>query len=41
MIEAEKAIYTVERMCELLQVSRSGYHKWRKSCERGPILSQQ
>ena len=41
MIEAEKAIYTVERMCELLEVSRSGYYKWRKSRERGPTPSQQ
>ena len=24
MIEAKKATYTVERMCELLEVSRSG-----------------
>lgn len=36
MIEAEKAIYTVKRMCELLEVSRSGYYKWRKAREVGP-----
>jgi transposase InsO family protein len=41
VIEAEKATYTVERMCELLEVSRSGYYKWRKSRERGPTPSQQ
>ena len=29
MIEAEKATYTVKRMCELLEVSRSGFYKWR------------
>ena len=31
VIEAEKATYTVKRMCELLEVSRSGFYKWRKS----------
>ena len=31
MIEAEKAIYTVSRMCGLLEVSRSGFYKWRRS----------
>ena len=41
MIEAEKATYTVERMCELLEVSRSGYYKWRKSRDSGPTLAQQ
>ena len=39
MIEAEKAIYTVKRMCELLEVSRSGYYKWRKSRDGGPTPS--
>ncbi|EUA17394.1 HTH-like domain protein [Mycobacterium xenopi 3993] len=41
MIEAEKATYTVKRMCECLEVSRSGYYKWRKSRERGPTPAQQ
>lgn len=41
MIEAEKATYTVKRMCECLEVSRSGYYKWRKSRERGPSPAQQ
>lgn len=36
MIEAEKATYTVKRMCELLEVSRSGYYKWRRACESEP-----
>jgi transposase InsO family protein len=36
VIEAEKAIYPVARMCELLEVSRSGYYKWRSACESGP-----
>ena len=36
MIEAEKATYTVKRMCELLEVSRSGFYKWRKSRDGGP-----
>ena len=41
MIEAEKAIYTVSRMCALLEVSRSGFYKWRKSRDDGPSPSQQ
>lgn len=36
MIEAEKATYTIKRMCALLEVSRSGYYKWRKACASGP-----
>jgi putative transposase len=36
VIEAEKATYTVKRMCVLLEVSRSGYYKWRKSRDGGP-----
>ena len=40
MIEAKKATYTVERMCELLEVSRSGYYKWRKSRDSGPTPAQ-
>ena len=41
MIEAEKAIYTVSRMCGLLEVSRSGFYKWRKSRDGGPSPSRQ
>ncbi|ETW22632.1 IS3 family transposase [Mycobacterium gastri] len=29
-----------KRMCECLEVSRSGYYKWRKSRDRGPTLAQ-
>jgi hypothetical protein len=36
VIEAEKASYPIKRMCELLEVSRSGYYKWRTSRDRGP-----
>lgn len=41
MIEAEKAIYTVKRMCALLEVSRSGFYKWRKIRDAGPSPAQQ
>jgi putative transposase len=40
VIEAEKATYTVKRMCELLEVSRSGYYKWRKSRDSEPTPAQ-
>lgn len=36
MIEAEKATYPIKRMRELLEVSRSGYYKWRRAREAGP-----
>jgi putative transposase len=36
VIEAEKANYPIKRMCELLEVSRSGYYKWHKSHDSGP-----
>ena len=41
MIEAEKATFTVKRMCELLEVSRSGFYRWRARRDRGPTPSQQ
>jgi len=41
VIEAEKAGYTVQRMCELLEVSRSGFYKWRRSRRVGPTPAQQ
>jgi len=41
VIEAQQATYPVKRMCELLEVSRSGYYKWRKSRDRGPTPAQQ
>ena len=40
MIEAEKATYTVRRMCDLLEVSRSGFYKWRKTRDAGPSPAQ-
>ena len=40
MIETEKATYTVNRMCELLEVSRSGFYNWRKSRNGGPTPAQ-
>ena len=40
MIEAEKATYPVKRMCECLEVSRSGFYKWRTSRDRGPTPAQ-
>jgi len=40
VIEAQKAAYPVKRMCELLEVSRSGYYKWRANCNAGPTPSQ-
>jgi transposase InsO family protein len=36
----EKAAYPIKRMCELLQVSRSGYYKWRASRNGGPTPAQ-
>jgi putative transposase len=36
VIEAEKATYPIKRMSEMLEVSRSGYYKWRKSRGGGP-----
>ena len=39
MIEAEKASYPIKRMCAL-EVSRSGYDKWRTACEHGPSATQ-
>jgi putative transposase len=41
VIEAQKATYTVSRMCALLEVSRSGFYKWRKSRNGGPSPSRQ
>ena len=40
MIEAEKATYAIKRMCELLEVSRSGFYKWRAGRDRGPSVPQ-
>ena len=40
MIEAEKATYTVERMCELLEVSRSGYGGFWQSSQHVPSRAE-
>jgi transposase InsO family protein len=40
VIEAEKATYSIKRMCELLEVSRSGFYKWRQTREGGPSPAQ-
>jgi putative transposase len=40
VIEAEKATYTVRRMCALLEVSRSGFYKWRMRRDHGPTPLQ-
>jgi len=40
VIEAEKATYPIKRMCELLEVSRSGYYKWRANRDAGPTPTQ-
>jgi transposase InsO family protein len=40
VIEAEKATYPIKRMCELLEVSRSGFYRWRGGRDRGPTPSQ-
>lgn len=41
MIEAEKANYPITRMCALLEVSRSGFYKWRANRGRGPTPTEQ
>jgi putative transposase len=41
VIEAEKATYGIKQMCELLEVSRSGFYKWRKTRDAGPSPAQQ
>jgi hypothetical protein len=40
VIEAEKASYPIKRTCALLEVSRSGYQKWRANRDGGPTLAQ-
>jgi transposase InsO family protein len=40
VIEAEKATYPIKRMCALLEVSRSGFYKWRASHDAGPTPVQ-
>jgi putative transposase len=40
VIDAEKATYTIKRMCDLLEVSRSGFYKWRKNRAAWPSPAQ-
>jgi putative transposase len=40
VIEMEKATYPIKRMCELLEVSRSGYYRWRVNRDAGPTPTQ-
>jgi putative transposase len=37
LIEAERAEHSISRLCEVLGVTRAGYHAWRR---RGPSLRQ-
>lgn len=41
MIDAEKATYTVVRMCRLLEVDRRRYYEWRKRRAAGPTRREQ
>lgn len=41
LIEAQKAEFTVIRMTGLLEVSRSGFYKWRATQAAGPTPAQQ
>jgi putative transposase len=41
LIEAQKAEFTVVRMTGLLEVSRSGFYKWRAAGLAGPTPAQQ
>lgn len=41
MIDAEKANYTIVRMCRLLGVARSRYYEWRKKKQAGPSAREQ
>lgn len=41
MIEAEKANYTIVRMCRLLRVDRRRYHEWRRRKAAGPTPTEQ
>ncbi|MGW3484008.1 IS3 family transposase [Rhodococcus indonesiensis] len=40
LIDSEKAHYSVVRMTRLLEVSRSGYYKWRSAKAAGPSQAQ-
>jgi putative transposase len=42
LVDAEKAHYPVTVLCEVLEVSRSGYYDWKKRpcCERSKVDAQ-
>jgi putative transposase len=40
-MEAQKANFSIVRMCRLLAVSRSGFYKWRITKAAGPTAAQQ
>ena len=41
MIDAEKANYTITRMCRLLEVDRRRYYEWRRRQAAGPTAREQ
>ena len=41
MIDAEKANYTISRMCRLLKVDRRRYYEWVARRTAGPSLAEQ
>ena len=41
MIDAEKANYTISRMCRLLRVDRRRYYEWRRRRGAGPSPAEQ
>ncbi len=41
MIEAEKASYTISRMCRLLRVDRRRFYEWRQRQATGPTPTEQ
>ena len=41
MIDAEKANYTITRMCRLLEVDRRRYYEWRRRRQAGPTAREQ
>ena len=41
MIDAEKANYTISRMCRLLNIDRRRYYEWAKRRAAGPSAAEQ